>query len=111
VPQGEVFRGHSEYYGCDIVIERLGPDLFLLMGRGPQGNAFWRFPLQCFDANASTFVYATTGENEVGLSAIQLVWRGSLVVRIVDDWLNGAGPDEPVTGLGVIDRHTSEPAR
>jgi hypothetical protein len=39
------------------------------------------------------------------------VWRGSLVVRIVDDWLNGAGPDEPVTGLGVIDRHKSEPAR
>ena len=74
------------------------------MGKGPQEDAFWRFPLQCFDAKASTFVYATTGENQVGLSAIRLVWQGNLVVRIVDNWLNGAGPDQPGTGLGVIDR-------
>lgn len=110
IPQGELFRGHSDYYDCDIVIERLGLDFFLMMGKG-QGDAFWRFPLECFDAKTSTFVYATTGENEVGLSAIRLEWQGNLVVRIVDDWLNGDGPDKPGTGLGVIDRYKSELAR
>ena len=100
-----MFRGHSDYYGCDIVIERRNGDLFLLMGTGPGGGPFWRFRLECFDAGSSKFVYATTGENEVGLSAIRLVWKDGVVIGIVDDWLNGtASPGEPGTGLGEIER-------
>ena len=110
VPQGEVFRGRSHYYGCDIVIERVGRDLFLVMGVGPQGGPFWRFPLQCLDTDDWTFVYETTGENGIGLSAIRLARQGNLVVRIVDDWLNGTRPDLPGTGLGVIERLKPEPA-
>jgi CubicO group peptidase (beta-lactamase class C family) len=106
IQQGEVFRGHSEYYDCDIVLERRGADVFLLMGKTREGDAFWRFSLQCVDPTTSTFVYETAGENEAGLSAIRLVWDGNRIVQIVDDWLNGTGPgdDEPGTGLGVIDR-------
>lgn len=107
IPHGEVFRGHSAYYDSDIVVERVGADVFLLMG---SGDASWRFSLTGFDTSTSTFVYETTGENEVGLSAIRLVWNGDRVVQVVDDWLNGGGPDERGTGLGVIDR-SSAPAK
>ena len=65
-----------------------------------------------FEAGSSRFVYATTGENEVGLSAIRLVWKDGVVIGIVDDWLNGAAsPGEPGTGLGEIERQKWEPAR
>ena len=100
VPQGEIFRGHSDYYGCDIVIERRDGDLSLVMGTGPGGGPFWRFRLQCLDAGSSRFVYATTGENEVGFSAIRLVWKDGVVIGIVDDWLNGAAVGRAGHGAG-----------
>jgi CubicO group peptidase (beta-lactamase class C family) len=107
IPQGEVFRGHSDYFGCDFVVERRKPTspsdsgLFVNMGNGRDGKPFWSLPLECIDDNpsASTFVYETKGENEVGLSPLRFVWNGNVVVQIVDAWLNEQGKD-----LGTINR-------
>jgi hypothetical protein len=62
----------------------------------------WTFDLGCFNAGESIFVDDTRGENEVGLSAVRLELTNGVVTRIVDDWLNGAGP-----GLGEITRRES----
>jgi CubicO group peptidase (beta-lactamase class C family) len=105
IREGEVFRGHSNYFGCDITIERKEPTspgdsgLYLTMGKGKDGHPFWRFQLECIDAYTLTFVYETKGENEVGPSAIRLIWQDNAVIQIVDDWLNEQGEK-----LGVIDR-------
>jgi CubicO group peptidase (beta-lactamase class C family) len=100
IARGTVFEGYSDYYATKILIERrTDEDLILSMGNGPQGFPLWEIPLRCVDAAASTFVYATRGENEVGLSAIRLVWDHGVVVRIIDDWLSTSGP-----GLGEITR-------
>jgi CubicO group peptidase (beta-lactamase class C family) len=104
LPPGEVFRGHSAYYGSDIVIEHVDAQLILRMGKGLDGQFLWSFPLQSIEGDASTFVYETTGENEVGLSAIHVEWKDGVIVRVVDDWLNDGGPDREGTGMGVIHR-------
>jgi CubicO group peptidase (beta-lactamase class C family) len=104
LPPGEVFRGYSGYYGCDIVIEHVDAQLVLKMGKGLDGQFLWSFPLQSLEGAASTFVYETSGENEVGLSAMHVEWKDGVIVRIVDDWLNDGGPDREGTGMGVIQR-------
>lgn len=100
LPQGEVFRGHSAYYGCDVVIERSGDELVLRMGES------WRFLLRCYDAtpHAPLFVYQTIGENAVGMSGIRLILGGdSKVHAVIDHWLNQDPPGcESGTGVGVI---------
>jgi CubicO group peptidase (beta-lactamase class C family) len=111
LPQGLVFRGHSAYYGCDVVIEREGDDVFLSMGEQVNGRPFWRFPIRCYDRYDSgsryfKFVYETTGENEVGTSGVELnAGDGFGVTSIHDEWLN----QEPAgsrqgSGVGVIYR-------
>jgi CubicO group peptidase (beta-lactamase class C family) len=100
--ESEIFRGRSEYYGCDIVIKGKSPDLLLSMGTAVDGSPCWSFPLRAYDGSA--LLYETTGENEVGLSRVRLVLEDGEVVRIVDDWLSGASIEDPGTGLGVIER-------
>ena len=96
--RGQVFDGYSPYHATRIVIERTGAsDLVLKMGNGRNEFPLWALPLRCIDGGTSTFVYETRGENEVGWSAIRLVQENNMVVRVVDDWLNGSGP-----GLGEI---------
>jgi hypothetical protein len=53
------------------VVQHIGGDLFLMMGKDPEERPL-QFRLQCFNATDSVFVYMTTGENEVGLFALQL---------------------------------------
>jgi CubicO group peptidase (beta-lactamase class C family) len=107
IGNGEVFLGHSLYFGCDFKIERTTPispgdsGLYLMMGNDGKGHHAWRFPLHCIvdSPSSSTFIYETKGENEVGLSAIKLTWQGNTIASIEDDWLNSQGK-----GLGVIER-------
>ncbi len=106
--KGLVFRGHSAYYGCDIVIEREGDDVFLSMGEQVNGRPFWRFPIRCYDSGSRyfKFVYETTGENEVGTSGIGLdAGDGLEVTSIHDEWLNQepAGSREG-SGVGKLYR-------
>ena len=113
IKMGEVFKGHSDYFGCDITIERTTPTspaddgLFLTMGNGKDGHPFWRLALHCIEdnpaASTSTFIYETKGENEVGLSPIRFVWKNNAIDQIVDDWLNEPGPH-----LGEINRSSQQ---
>jgi CubicO group peptidase (beta-lactamase class C family) len=111
LPQGEVFRGHSDYYGCDVVIERRGDEMVLSMGEIQKGEPYWRFPLRCHDASSLTFVYETRGENAIGVSAIRL-HRGAdgRIERLHDHWLNQepAGSDTG-SGVGVINAQGERP--
>lgn len=101
ISHGQVFEGYSPYYASKIVIERKGAsDLVLKLGNGRNGFPLWELPLRCIDAATLTFVYETRGENELGPSAIQLVQENGIVVKVIDEWLNGSGP-----GLGQIARH------
>jgi CubicO group peptidase (beta-lactamase class C family) len=101
IPHGRVFEGYSQYYASKIVIERSGAnDLVLKLGNGKNGFPLWEVSLRCIDAATLTFVYDTRGENEAGPSAIQLVLENGIVVKVIDEWLNGSGP-----GLGEIARH------
>jgi len=101
IPQGQVFEGYSPYYASKIVIERKSAsELVLKLGNARNGFPLWELPLRCIDAATLTFVYDTRGENELGPSAIQLVQENGIVVKVIDEWLNGSGP-----GLGQIARH------
>lgn len=93
VPEGVFFMGHSDYYGCDITIERKREEAWLTIGE-------WRFPLRCFDGHpdAPIFVYDTIGENEVGPSPLFLKVADAKFRTLVDEWLN----QEPPSGVGVI---------
>ena len=93
LPSGPVvFEGYSPYYASRIVIERKGASFVLKLGNGANGFPLWESPMRCIDKAALTFVYDTQGENEVGLSAIQLVRENGIIVRVIDDWLNSSGP-------------------
>lgn len=94
IPYGVVFEGYSPYYASKIVIERKSAnDLVLKMGNGMNRFPLWELPLRCIDAASLTFVYDTRGENEAGPSAIQLVQENGTVVKVIDQWLNGSGPE------------------
>jgi CubicO group peptidase (beta-lactamase class C family) len=98
IPHGQVFEGHSPYYATKIVIERnAAHDLVLKLGNAANEFPLWELPLRCIDAATLSFVYVTRGENEVGLSPIQLVQEKGKIVKVIDEWLNGSGP-----GLGEI---------
>jgi CubicO group peptidase (beta-lactamase class C family) len=98
LPAGpNIFAGHSPYYASRVVIVRKGTDLVLRLGDAGNGLQLLESPLRCIDKATSTFVYQTSGENEVGPSGIRLVLENGVVVRVVDDWLNSSGP-----GLGEI---------
>jgi CubicO group peptidase (beta-lactamase class C family) len=93
LPPGQiVFDGYSPYYASRVVVERKGTDLVLKLGDAGQGLPLFERPLRCIDQATSTFIYDTRGENEVGASAIRLVQEDGVIVRVVDDWLNGSGP-------------------
>ena len=108
VPEGEVFRGQSKYYGCDVAVERRGDDVFLTMGES------WRFPLRFLGKTGDEllFVYETTGENAVGISPVRLrPGAGRTFDVLTDDWLDQVppteredGPEPRGTGVGVIKR-------
>jgi len=93
VPEGVFFVGKSDYYDCDITIERKREEAWLTVRD-------WRFPLRCVDPrpDAPIFVYDTVGENEVGPSPLFLKMADGKIRTVVDEWLN----QDPPSGVGVI---------
>jgi CubicO group peptidase (beta-lactamase class C family) len=101
--QGEVFRGNSPYYGCDVVIERNENKLVLTMGMA--GGTVWSFPLRLIADWPShlTFIYDTKGENAVGPSSVRLLRRDGKFPVLIDQWLNQAPAGTNLgTGVGMI---------